>query len=105
MDWRNRNYYLVRLCVSSRDMRMEYFKTAAPSMKMHSPYNHFKSNENNNFDHDGKYSKITGVHIPEMMISCKKADAEALEYELRKAVRRDDNCSNFYKLSKEICGQ
>ena len=74
-------------------------------MKMHPPYNHFKSNKNTAFDHDGNYSKITGVLVPEMMISCKKEDTESLEYELRKAVRNDDGWSSFYKLSKAVCGQ
>ena len=46
-----------------------------------------------------------------MMISCKKEDSEALEYELRKAERNDNDSrpmrygSHFLKLSKELCGQ
>ena len=97
MDYRYRNYYLVNINIFSYNMRMEYFKLAAPSLKIHSPYCHFKNN---------KYSRdyING-HFWHMMLSCKKEDSESLEYELRKAKRRDDLGTCFVKLNKELCGQ
>lgn len=96
MDYRNRNYYLVKLDPFSHEMRMEYFHWAAPSLKEHGAYRHIKGAE---YPHD-----IVNNQRWQMMLSCRKEDSEALEYELRKAERRDD-CSYFCKLSKEICGQ
>lgn len=106
MDYRNRNYYLVTIDYSSYDMRMRYYKLAAPSLKRHAPYGHFKNG--NKFDsfNDGAKSNCW-----QMMLSCKKEDSEALEYELRKAERNDHHfCynflgSHFLKLSKELLGQ
>ena len=47
-----------------------------------------------------------------MMLSCKKEDTEALEYEMEKAVRNDREYnsiysfgSSFLKLDKYLCGQ
>lgn len=91
-------------------MRMRYLRIAAPSLKIHSPYNHFKSN---NRGYDGEYTKQLGCGgYWQMMVSCKKEDEEALEYELRKAVRNDREynsiysfSSSFFKLDKYLCGQ
>ena len=102
MDYRERNYYLVTIDYISYDMRLKYYKLAAPSLKIHAPYNHIK-NSNSSDRIDGMYWQ--------MMLSCKKEDSEALEYELRKAERNDkygsiySYGSRFVKLSKEICGQ
>jgi hypothetical protein len=80
-------------------MRIRYFKLAAPSLKMHAPYNHIKSNSVYQDRTDGRY-------YWQMMLSCQKEDSENLEYELRKATRRDrPNFSRFLKLNKELCGQ
>lgn len=110
MDYRYRNYYLVTVDYCSYDMRMEYFRIAAPSLKIHSPYNHFKCNGE---EYDGRYTRHLGYGgYWQMMLSCKKEDSEVLEYELRKAKRRDGEYksiystgSNFLKLDKELCGQ
>ena len=110
MDYRQRNYYLVTIDCCSYDMRMRYFKIAAPSLKIHSPYNQYKSN---NREYDSKYTKPLGYGgYWQMMLSCKKEDTEALEYELRKAVRNDREYntiylfgSSFLKLDKYLCGQ
>ena len=110
MDYRYRNYYLVAIDYCSYDMRMRYFRIAAPSLKVHSPYNHFKSN---NKEYDGKYTKQLGYGgYWQMMLSCKKEDSEALEYEMEKAVRNDREYngiysfgSSFLKLDKYLCGQ
>lgn len=97
MDYRNRNYYLVNIPFFSYDMRIKYFKLAAPSLKIHAPYNHIKwSYKTHDF--------LNGKHW-QMMISCKKDSSDAIEYELRKMVRNDGCNSAFEKLSKEICGQ
>lgn len=97
MDYRHRNYYLVKLDPFARDMRIRYFKLASPSLKIHPPYYHIKYNKHTQDKIDGWYWQ--------MMLSCKIEDSDALEYELRKANRRDDFGSSFFKLNKEICGQ
>ena len=58
-------------------MRMRYFKLAAPSLKIHSPYNHFK---NSNKEYDGEYTKDLGYGgYWQMMFSCKREDSDWLE--------------------------
>ena len=102
MDYRNRNYYLANIDYVSYDMRLKIFKLVTPSLKIHPPYNHVK----NKHQHD----YVDGLSW-QMMLSCKKEDSEALEYELRKAERNDrydglySSGSNFVKLSKELLGQ
>lgn len=97
MDYRYRDYYLVNIDSFVYNMRMRYYKLAAPSLKIHPPYYHLKNN---------KYSQdYIKRRYWQMMLSCKKEDSEALEYELRKAERRDDWGSRFLKLDKELCGQ
>lgn len=104
MDYRKRNYYLVSILYSSYNMRLSYFKLAAPSLKICAPYNHFKHNDK---EYDGAFTGKQGYSkYWQMMLSCRKEDSDALEYELRKTVRRDgQNYSRFLKLSKELCGQ
>lgn len=98
MDYRERNYYLARIDYCSYNMRIGIFKIATPSLKIHAPYDHIKSNGE-------RQDKINGRYW-QMMLSCRKEDSEALEYELRKAERRDrKSFSYFFKLNKEICGQ
>lgn len=103
MDYRNRNYYFVTIDYYSYNMRLSMYQWAAPSLKIHSPYNHVKWN-------DKKKDSLNGSYW-QMMLSCKKEDSEALEYELRKAERNDrydglySSGSNFVKLSKELLGQ
>lgn len=102
MDYRNRNYYLATIDYLSYNMRLKFYKLAAPSLKIHSPYNHIKNTYNRDYV-DGRYWQ--------MMLSCKKEDSEALEYELRKAERNDkyDSLysygSHFIKLDKWFLGQ
>ena len=104
MDYRERSYYLVTIDYISYDMRLKYYKLAAPSLKIHAPYNHIKWSDREKDLLHGSYWQ--------MMLSCKKEDSEALEYELRKAERNDNEYnsvysfgSHFIKLSKELCGQ
>ena len=105
MDYRNRDYYLVTIAYESYDMRLNYYKMAAPSLKMHSPYNHFKNGHMFDRYNDGAKGRYW-----QMMISCKKENSEALEYELRKASRNDKCISSwsdsyFIKLDKNLLGQ
>lgn len=106
MDYRKRNYYLVTIDYYSYDMRLRYYKLAAPSFKMHQPYNHFKNGKELDRFNDGAKG-----HYWQMMVSCKKEESEALEYELRKAERNDKgnnpwtSGSHFIKLNKELLGQ
>lgn len=104
MDYRNRCYYLVTIYYCSYDMRLGIFNIAAPSLKINAPYNHFKYN---NKHYDGIPTKKLGYSgYWQMMLSCNKKESDALEYELRKAERRDkQGYSYFLKLSKELCGQ
>lgn len=98
MDWRKRNYYLVYTDPYAYQMRHRYYQLAAPSLKRHLPYNHFKE-----FICCTNYD---GLHIhwyPQEMLSCRIEESSALEYELGKTVRNGDG--RFYKLTKEICGQ
>lgn len=95
MDYRFRKYYLVAFNVAVYDMRIKHLKSFAPSLKIHPPYNHFKNNDK---DYDGNYTHT----YHQLMISCKKEEAEAVEYELRKHSRTEDT---FIELTKKVCGQ
>lgn len=99
MDWRNRNYYLVKISSEARQMRDKILKGVSDSVEFHSPYGHFLCGE-----HDGRYACITGIPVPCYMLSCNKRDSEIIEYELRKA-ERNDVYSRFFKLTREITGQ
>jgi hypothetical protein len=107
MDYRHRNYYLVNLDFFCQNMRIEFFKWAAPSLKIHPPFHHIKTNTNHCSDHlfnPGGQDRLNGRYW-RMMLSCRKGESEALEYELNKAVRRDGCGTDFIKLNQEICGQ
>lgn len=103
MDYRKRNYYLVTISYLSYDMRLNYYRLAAPSLKIHAPYGHFKGYDK---DYDGVCMKeLWCSGYWQIMLSCKKEDSEALEYELRKAERNDNGNSYFIKLDKCLLGQ
>jgi hypothetical protein len=84
-------------------MRHEYYKLAAPSLKIHSPYNHFKPAISKS-GYDANYRRITGMSYVQEMLSCRIEESGLLEYELRKA-SRNDHGSRFIKITKEMCGQ
>lgn len=88
MDYRLRDYYLVWTDRFSWDMRHEYYKTAAPSIKRHSR----------------KYTINSPCFTADEMISCLKDESESLEYELRKAAR-NDKWSSFIKVNKTLMEQ
>ena len=104
MDYRKRNYYLVTIYYLSYYMRLRRYKLAAPSLRIRAPYNHFKGGYSDSYD--GEYTKrLFNCGYWQMMLSCKKEDSEALEYELRKAERNDNGNSYFIKLDKGLLGQ
>ena len=110
MDWRKRDYFLIHTSWRSYDMRHMFYKIAAPSMKSHKPFNHFKLDSQNIEwfkNYDGNHLRALGLYFPfpQEMISCKKEESEALEYELRKAYRNDGHESNYIKLTKELIPQ
>ena len=74
MDKRYRKYYLVSLCPYSYDMRLSYINICVPTLKMHSAKPH------------------NGLIQYQQLFSCRNEDIESLEYELRKAQRRDRFC-------------
>lgn len=111
MDYRHREYYLVRFYWFERAWMVHKLKELAPSIKMHKPYNHFVYKITDKLDksqigmqYDGKYSDITGMHFVDTMISCKIDESDALEYELRKMTRYSKEFK-FFKLSRECCKQ
>lgn len=95
MDYRKRKYYLIKTNHWSYTMRHEIYKLAAPSIKYHSVQQY------------GSFvPKFSWLHFtPNEMISCLKEDTDTLEYELRKAHRRDGDGSNWIEITKELIGQ
>ena len=100
MDYRNRKYYLATFQWTSYEMRIANLKMISPALKINPPYNHFKNGK----EYDGENTKGKSSSYWQMMISCNKKDAEAVEYELRKAARNERN-SYFLEITKEMCGQ
>lgn len=74
MDKRERKYYLVSLAYNSYDMRLRTIQICVPSLKIHSAKPH------------------NGIIEYQQLFSCRKNDSESIEYELRKAERRDGYC-------------
>jgi hypothetical protein len=74
VDRRERDYYLVSLDYLSYNYRLGQIKICVPSLKLH----------------DSKKHEITSRY--QQMFSCRKNESESLEYELRKAERRDRFC-------------
>lgn len=111
MDYRLRKYYFVSFAWDSHDMRMEIIKNI-PTVKISNPYLNCTKVicGNRCADLNEMYYKIR-KHIrfrPQMVVSCHKKYAEQLEYELRKAVRRDSDgfsASHFCEITKELVGQ
>lgn len=73
MDRRLRNYYKVRFQYRSKEMRIGYLK-CIEGVKIHQK------------SWDNEYKG------PVVIVSCYKKDSESVEYQLRKAERRDDYC-------------
>lgn len=90
MDYRKRKYYYYAIDSWSRDMRFEYFKIAAPSIKFH--FNNYLS----------KHRLFRSYNS--CMISCKKEESEDLEYELKKSVCNDDY-AKYIEITKDTFKQ
>ena len=93
MDYTERKYYFVLIDYWSYDMRTEYFKWAAPSLIIR-PMN----------DRLRELAKSMGFQYPNAFLSCRKEDVDDLEYEMRKAERRD-MCSTWEEITKDKIGQ
>jgi hypothetical protein len=74
-------------------MRVEYFKWAAPSLIIR-PMN----------DRLRESAKDMGFQYPNAFLSCRIEDADDLEYEMRKAERRDE-FSTWAEITKDKIGQ
>lgn len=93
MDYRERKYYFVLFDYYARQMRERYFKICAPSVIIR-PMN----------DRLRGLAKSMGFQYPNAFLSCRKEDADDLEYEMRKAERRD-MCSTWEEITKDKIGQ
>ena len=80
MDWRGRRYYCVAFEYSSRAMRIRILKLL-DGVRVH-PYKEVSKQHDESTDR-GRY---------QYLISAPLDCCEAVEYELRKAERRDDWC-------------
>ena len=93
MDYRERKYYFLLFDYEWREMRERYFKWAAPSLIIR-PMN----------DRLRKLAKSMGFQYPNAFFSCRKEDADDLEYEMCKAECRD-MCSTWEEITKDKIGQ
>lgn len=83
MDWRGRKYYVARFSYDAYDMRMDILKNI-DGVRLHSPTQHdFNIKLPDEIEPRGYY------HV---LIGCSINTSESVEYELRKAERRDDYC-------------
>lgn len=94
MDRRLRNYYFITTGWEEDILRNSLYRIAAPSIKYHSTR--------------GKYEQLRPFYrsigfYPQAMISCRKGESEALEYELRKS-ERVWNSIKWVKIEKELVG-
>ena len=83
MDWRGRKYYCVSFHWSSKDMRIEYLKLI-DGIRIH-PYRNIPK-QPDEIEERGFYQFLISVPIDR---------SGTVEYEFRKAERRDDYC--FWK--------
>ena len=93
MDYRERKYYLAHIDYFSYDMRLRYFKIMTPSLIVRPPNDYYY-----------RMGKSLGFQYPNMVLSCRIEDSDCLEYELRKAERRD-SCSMWIEINKDNIGQ
>lgn len=88
MDWRARKYYVATFSPEAKDMRIRYLKLIGNGVTIH--FNSGVLKQPDEVEDRGRYLCVVG---------CKYDQAEAVEYELRKAERRDDYC--FWKEIKQ----
>ena len=115
MDWRERRYYLIRLNDSNlcwwhrgHDDYGEIYKSyckmlkkTIPSIKMNSPYNHFKFNDDR-YGYDGNKK---GIGYVQFMVSCRKKHCELFEKTMLEIKQNDQQHVFIKEITKEMCGQ
>lgn len=89
MDWRGRKYYCVSFDWSSKDMRIEYLKLI-DGIRIH-PYKNVPK-QPDEIEERGHYQFLIGVPS-----DC----SESVEYEFRKAERRDGWC-NWKEIKRDV---
>lgn len=113
MDYRERKYYLVRFSDSNLDWwnkghddygvryksYINIIKRKIPSIKVHAPYNHFKTNTDK-YGYGGSMEDI-GYQL---MISCRKEDVEKFE-DILSEIKEKDKYVAIKEITKEMCGQ
>ena len=82
MDWRARKYYVATFSPEAKDMRIRHLKLIGNGVTIH--FNSGVPKQPDEVEERGSYLCV---------IRCKYDQAETVEYELRKAERRDDFCS------------
>lgn len=102
MDWRGRKYYVAKFSSESYDMRIKIFKNIG-NVRLHNP---------NKYDFNVKLpdeKESRGYY--HVLIGCKIDEKDIVEFELRKAERRDKGSSwkeiqrDIGKKYFDICGQ
>lgn len=109
MDYRERRYFLCRFDGHSGYNRhkkklckdIDLIKHIK-SVKIHQPYNHFK---NSKHSYDSNNCKAAGY--VQNMISVRKEYAQQLINIIQSIKLNEDKnwCTNYYEITKEICGQ
>lgn len=101
MDYRNRNYYLVKLDELHHNHMIFKLQREIPYIKIHKPYNHFKTEYNSNDKYDGEVTAKFGEGgYYQMMIGCPKEWSDVLEMILDK-----EKYTYYLKLDKNKLGQ
>ena len=97
MDYRDRKYYMVTLNNYSHNSKLKNLKATIPTLKIYSPYNHFKNHKG----YDGDASRSPCFYC-QMVISCGKSYSDILETELTNA---GSVYTRFWELDKVLLGQ
>ena len=114
MDYRERKYYLAKFNNSTLDwwfkdhdgygVQYDYIlnslKTIIPSLKIHSPYSHFKDN-NDKYSYDGYTEETANI---QHMLSCRLAYCNLLE-QFFNDEKEKGLCVKLIEINKEKCGQ
>ena len=88
MDWRARRYYVATFSPETKDMRIRYLKLIGKGVTIH--FNSGVPKQPDETEERGRYTCVIG---------CTLDQAEIIEYELRKAERKDYYC--FWKEVKQ----
>lgn len=109
MDYRQRRYYLINVGYYDYHTKIKILKKLVPSIKFHSPYNHFNMSIKTFTKkdvYDGEFYNNTKIHYVQYMISCKTNDVVNFEQCMKQFVDRYwDGCIKYVELNKEMCRQ